>query len=87
MVKFCPTCNNIMIPKNKKLFCKTCEQEFDLDTKKEEDFKLTRTIRHNEKEAMPIIAKEGHKPEKIDNEDRKSFEEFFGTYEESGSGS
>jgi DNA-directed RNA polymerase subunit M/transcription elongation factor TFIIS len=74
-MRFCPNCDNILIPKNKKLYCKACDIEFELD--KGENYKLVKTIKHDEKEAAPIIVKEGLKSERISDQDRKAFEEFF----------
>ncbi len=73
-----------MIPKDKKLFCKTCEKSFDLDTKKEEDYKIIKKVRHTEKESAPLVVKEGLETEKISSKDRKAFEEYFETTEEDG---
>ena len=28
--RFCIQCNNILFPKNKKLYCKVCKKEFDI---------------------------------------------------------
>lgn len=81
MMKFCPNCSNLLIPKNKKLFCKACEEEFDLDTSKTEDYKINKSIKHDEKESAPIIVKEGIKGNRISPQDRKAFEEFFGSAE------
>ena len=72
-----------MIPKNKKLYCKACEEEFELDTKKD-DYKIVKTIKHDEKETAPIIVKEGLKSERISAQDRKAYEEFFGSSEADG---
>lgn len=80
-MRFCPHCDNILIPKNGKLYCKACEEEFDLDTSKPEDYKINKSIRHDEKESAPIVVKEGLKGEKISAQDRKAFEEFFGKAE------
>ena len=78
-MKFCTNCDNILIPKNKKLYCKACNEEFDLDTSKTSEYKIVKKIKHDEKETAPIIAKEGLKPERISSQDRKAFEEFFGS--------
>jgi len=82
-LKFCPNCDNILIPKKKKLYCKACNEEFELD-EKDEEYKIVKTIRHDEKEIAPIIIKEGLKGEKISAQDRKAFEEFFDLSESDG---
>jgi len=71
----------MLVPKDGKLYCKACEKEFDLDRSKTEDYKIIKTIRHDEKESAPIIIKEGLKGERISAQDRKAFEEFFGSAE------
>lgn len=76
-MKFCPHCDNILIPKNKKLICKACNEEFELDKEKDE-YKIVKTIKHDEKEAAPVILREGMKRSRISDQDRKAFEEFFG---------
>jgi len=87
-IRFCPDCDNIIIPRasgsKKKLYCKACDKEFDLDSKEQDDYKIVKTIIHDEKEIAPIIIKEGLKGDKISGEDRKAFEEFFSSGEESG---
>ena len=76
-MKFCPDCDNIIFPtKNKKLYCKACEKEFDLETEAD-DFKIVKKIKHDEKESAPIVVKETMSGTKISAQDRKAFEEFF----------
>jgi len=81
MMNFCPNCDNILIPKNKKLYCKACEVEFDLDSSKTEEYKIKKSIKHDEKESAPIIVKERLASDRISAQDRKAFEEFFGSAE------
>jgi len=76
IVKFCDVCGNMLIPKNGKLYCKACDEEFELGASKEE-YKIIKKIRHNEKESAPIIIKEGLKGERISSEDRKAYEDLF----------
>lgn len=83
-MRFCPDCDNILIPRKKKLYCKACDKEFALDSNQQDDYKIVKTIRHDEKEIAPIIIKEGLKGDKISDQDRKAYEEFFKGSEESG---
>lgn len=83
-MRFCPDCDNILIPRKKKLYCKACDKEFDLDSNQQDEYKIIKTIRHDEKEIAPIIIKEGLKGDKISDQDRKAYEEFFKGSEESG---
>jgi hypothetical protein len=66
----------MLIPKNGKLYCKACEEEFDLGTNKVE-YKIQKKIRHDDTESAPIIMKEGLRGEGISNEDRKAHEDMF----------
>jgi len=76
-MKFCPDCDNIIFPtKDKKLYCKACDKEFDLETEAD-DFKIVKKIKHDEKELAPIVVKESMGSNKISAQDRKAFEEFF----------
>jgi len=75
-IKFCPDCENIIFPKNKKLYCKACDKEFDLDVESD-DFKIVKRIKHDEKESAPIVVRETMHSRKISAQDRKAFEEFF----------
>jgi DNA-directed RNA polymerase subunit M/transcription elongation factor TFIIS len=75
-MRFCPNCDNILIPRNKKLYCKACNQEFELD-KETEEYKIVKKIKHDEKESAPIVVKEVLKNDRISAQDRKAFEEFF----------
>jgi len=75
-MKFCPDCDNIIFPKNKKLYCKACDKEFDLEAESD-DFKIVKKIKHDEKELAPIVVKEKMGGNKISVHDRKAFEEFF----------
>ena len=76
LMKFCPDCDNIILPRNQKLYCKACDKEFDLDSKAE-DFKIVKKIKHDEKETAPIVVTEALSSDKISAQDRKAFEEYF----------
>jgi len=83
-LRFCPECNNLIVPRNKKLYCKACGKEFDLALDQKKEYKIIKTIKHDEHESAPIIIKENLKGNKISGEDRKAFEEFFSGGEENG---
>ena len=83
-MRFCDSCGNMLIPKKGKLYCKACDEEFDLNSDEQEEYKIIKTIKHDDKEIAPIIIKEGLKGDRISDQDRKAFEEFFSGGEESG---
>ncbi|GAI17572.1 unnamed protein product, partial [marine sediment metagenome] len=54
-----------------------CEEEFDLDTSKTEDYTIKKSIKHDEKESAPIVVKESLRGDRISGDDRKAFEDRF----------
>ena len=83
-MKFCPACENILIPVNKKLFCKACSETYDIKKEDAEEYVIVKHIKHEDSEALPMIIKNGLASTKISAQDRKAYEEFFGKSEESG---
>ena len=75
-MKFCSICDNFLIPKNKKLFCRVCEKNFEFDYITS-DYIIVKEIKHHEKEYEPIIIKEDLIENKISVQDRKASEDFF----------
>ncbi len=75
-MRFCSNCDNILIPKNKKLYCKACNEEFDLGSDQEE-YKIQKKIHHDESELAPIVIKEVLRGERSSNSDRRGFEDYF----------
>ena len=67
----------MLVPKNRKLHCKACEEEFDLDTSKTENYKIKKSIKHDEKESAPIIVKKSLRGDRISGDDRKAYEDLF----------
>ncbi len=67
----------MLVPKNGKLHCKACEEEFDLDKSQTDDYKIVKTIKHDEKESAPIVVKEGLRGNRISGDDRKAYEDLF----------
>ncbi len=76
-MRFCPNCDNIIIPKGGKLFCQACEEEFALPEKDQTDFKIVKKIKHDDAAGSPVVIKGEFKSSKISNQDRKAYEEFF----------
>ncbi len=78
-MKFCPECDNILIPKrdsSSELYCKVCEKNFKMGNKSKpkEDY----VISHKLKRPMiktPLIAK--RKRTSITEEDRRGFEDLM----------
>lgn len=74
-MRFCPYCDNILIPKHKVLYCKVCEKTFRYDLKNDE-YTIVQMIKHDNNEST-IVVKEGIKEDKITSTDREAFEDFF----------
>lgn len=81
-MKFCPNCNNILFPKNKKLFCKVCSKEYGIKNTEFSEYVIKRAIKHNEHELSPIIIRSMNNREKISHYYRKAFEDYFILYNE-----
>ena len=82
-MKFCPLCDNILLPRKKKLFCKICNIEFKFDMDQKEDYKIVINIPHNESDLSPIIVEKDLKDKKISVDDRKACGDFFTSSESS----
>ncbi len=76
-MKFCPDCENILLPKGDKLYCKICDLYFKLDFIDKDDYVLEKIICHNEKEFTPLITKAPLEEDRITDEDRKAHEDYF----------
>jgi hypothetical protein len=47
----------------------------------EREYKLVKTIQHDEKDLTPVVVRDGLTSEKISAEDRKAYDEYFGTHD------
>lgn len=76
-MKFCLDCGNLLLPKDKKLYCRVCNIYYKLDSNVKYEYVLEKTMGHNEKEFTPIITKEPLEEDRITHEDRKTHEDYF----------
>ncbi len=76
-MKFCPNCDNILIPRDRKLFCKVCNQEFELKPDYFYDYNIIHIIKHEEGQFIPKIVKGNSKIVQISNKLGKVHEDFF----------
>ena len=83
-MRFCPDCENFLLPKNGKFYCQACEKEIDLSGEAKNDYKIIKTIKHDDSVDSPIVVKGDYGGTRIGSEDRKAYEEFFSGSEESG---
>jgi DNA-directed RNA polymerase subunit M/transcription elongation factor TFIIS len=81
-MRFCPECDNILIPKKGKLYCQACEKFFELG-KDQKEYKISKKIRHDDREkSSRVLKKNLRNKSSISIEDRKAYEEFFTGSEE-----
>ncbi|MHA1148420.1 MAG: hypothetical protein ACTSR8_09255 [Promethearchaeota archaeon] len=76
-MRFCPKCDNLLIPKNQKFYCRVCNDWFNIESNAKNEYVLVKTIEHDEADFMPIIIKNSIGNYSISNEDRKAFEDYF----------
>lgn len=76
-MKFCPICNNMLMPKNGKLYCRACGEEFELESEDQEDYKSIKRIQNETYEEEPILILNPSSSNKISIDQRKAYEEFF----------
>jgi uncharacterized Zn finger protein (UPF0148 family) len=74
-MKWCPECDNILIPKDGKLYCKACDKFFELG-ENQDDYKISKKIKHEDTEVSPVVMS-SKKKSSISVDDRKAYEEFF----------
>lgn len=75
-MRFCPRCDNMLIPKNRTLYCKVCEKYFNFDLKID-DYTIVKIIKHDDKESASISIKNGIKIDKILLKAGKTSEDFL----------
>lgn len=78
-MKWCPRCDNMMVPKKNKLICSACKYELDITEKDKMNYKLSKTIHKDNSKNSPIIIRYAMNSEKISSEDRKAHDDFFRT--------
>ena len=54
-LKYCPNCDNLLFPKNKKLYCKVCDKEFVLKIDDYSDYIALRELKPKTEWLEPII--------------------------------
>jgi len=81
-MKWCPNCDNILIPKNGKLYCQACDEYFEFG-KNDKDYTISKKIHHDDREkSSRVLKKSSRVKSSISLEDRKAYEEFFTGSEE-----
>ena len=81
-MRFCPNCDNMLVPRKKTLYCKVWNDEFNFRISKD-DYNLITVLNQDKNEMSPIIIKTP-KRDRISEDDRKAYEEYFGKSEGSG---
>jgi len=68
-----------MFPNGGKLICNACGKSASLNVDDEKEYKIVKTIPHSDKDLSPAIIGSEFAGEKISADDRKAYDEFFGT--------
>ena len=76
-MRFCPECENLLIIRGKKLYCKACNSYFEIPSDFQNDSVLVKNINHSEREFEPVIIENKLEDNHISNEYRKAYEEYF----------
>jgi len=53
-MRFCPYCENLLIPRKGKLFCKICDREFDCSIDCVNEYRIS-TLTHNKVEKLELL--------------------------------
>ncbi len=81
-MKFCPECENMLISKNKKLYCKTCDLLFEVNLDKKQDYMMTKVMKPEESDLSPFVLKDNARKSDYTSEYRKAYEDYFTGSEE-----
>ena len=76
-MKFCQKCDNLLVPKKKSLYCRACDCYYNLGLDIEHEYHLVKNIYHHETDLDPLIMEGSLKEDRISNEDRKAFKDYF----------
>ena len=80
-MKFCPDCNNLLMSKNKKVFCKTCGKSFEVKPDEKTDYMLKKKIPREDLEFKPYVLKNDSRKRNGVMEYRKAYEDYFSSSE------
>ena len=76
-MRFCSKCDNLLLTKEGKLYCRSCNAFFEAPPDVQKEYVLVKEIKHEDNDFGPIIVKVSTNKSKISQEDRKAREEFF----------
>jgi DNA-directed RNA polymerase subunit M/transcription elongation factor TFIIS len=80
-MKYCPVCENILYPKeDNQLYCKACKKIYSLSESEKEEYENFKVLKTESPTEAPVVEKD--LTEKINDEDRKAHEDYFGTTNE-----
>ena len=76
-MRFCTKCDNLLLTKEGKLFCRTCNAFSEVPSNIKQEYVIVKAIKHENSDLGPIIVKDKSNGNNISHEDRKAREEFF----------
>lgn len=77
MMRFCPECDNMLLPQKGKLFCKTCQKEYEFDDFASEEYTSIIRVDNDELNEMPVYIVREVSNSTISSDQRKAFEDYF----------
>jgi len=75
-MRFCPVCENLLLPHKGKLYCKACGYEVSINDEDRDEYLDKIRMNKANSDEEPIINKEPNNI-KITVDQRKAFEEYF----------
>lgn len=81
-MKYCPSCENMLFPKDDQLYCKVCDKYYETVKIKEDDYKVVKNLNNTAEAEAPVVKKDLE--DNVSEEDREAYEDFFGNVEDVG---
>ena len=76
-MKFCPDCDNLLMSKDKKFYCKVCDKLFEINPNAKHEYLLVKKVNYDGVEEEPFVVKNDSLGSDAPNEYRKAYEDFF----------
>jgi len=75
-MRFCPECENFLVPLKGALYCRTCEKSYKLSSEDKNNYVIIKNLANDDMEPK-IISKKASENIKISKEDREAYEDYF----------
>ena len=81
-MRYCPVCENLLISKKGKLYCRACNIEIKAPKEPQEENIAVKLIKHDLKDFDPVLIIGKLDDNHITQEYRKAYEDFFTSEQE-----